>query len=109
MRTLAALLFLPLIAAADIDRDRLRQIDSAVAAAIERGDCPGAVVLLVHGDEIVFRTAYGNRSLHPDKMPLTAESVFDMASLTKPVATASSAFVLIEQRRLRLSEKVATY
>jgi uncharacterized protein YbbC (DUF1343 family)/CubicO group peptidase (beta-lactamase class C family) len=109
MRTLTALLFLPLVAAADFDGDRLNQIDNAVAAAIQRGDCPGAVVLVVHGDEVVFRKAYGNRSLHPDQAPMTADTVFDMASLTKPVATASSAFVLIERGKLRLSEKVATY
>src|SRR6059058_3702180 len=109
MRTLSALLFLPFVAAADIDRERLNRIDDAVAAALNRGDCPGAVVLVVHGDEVVFRKAYGNRSLHPDRVPMTADTVFDMASLTKPVATATSAFVLIEQGKLRLSEKVATY
>jgi uncharacterized protein YbbC (DUF1343 family)/CubicO group peptidase (beta-lactamase class C family) len=109
MRTLTALLFLPLVAAADIDRDRLKHIDDAAAAAIKRGDCPGAVVLVVHGDEVVFRNAYGNRSLHPDQVPMTADTVFDMASLTKPVASATSAFVLIEAGKLRLSEKVATY
>ena len=109
MRTLPALLLVPLVAAADIDRDRLKQIDNAANAAIHRGDCPGAVVLVLHGDEVVFRKAYGNRALHPDGVPMTADTVFDMASLTKPVATASSAFVLIEQGKLRLSEKVATY
>jgi uncharacterized protein YbbC (DUF1343 family)/CubicO group peptidase (beta-lactamase class C family) len=109
MRTLYALLLFPVLAVADIDRDRLNRIDDAAAAAIKRGDCPGAVVLVVHGDDVAFRKAYGNRSLHPAKVPMTADTVFDMASLTKPVATATSAFVLIEQGKLRLSEKVATY
>jgi uncharacterized protein YbbC (DUF1343 family)/CubicO group peptidase (beta-lactamase class C family) len=109
MRSLSALFFLPLVAAADIDRTRLNHIDDAVAAAIKHGDCPGAVVLVLHNDEVVFRKAYGNRSLHPDKVPMTPDTVFDMASLTKPIATATSVFVLVEQGKLRISEKVAHY
>lgn len=109
MRTLSALLLLPLVAAAEVDRDRLNRIDEAVAGAINRGDCPGAVVLVVHGDDVVFRKAYGNRALQPQKVPMTVDTVFDMASLTKPVATATSAWLLMEHGKLRLSEKVATY
>jgi uncharacterized protein YbbC (DUF1343 family)/CubicO group peptidase (beta-lactamase class C family) len=111
MRTLTALLFfLPAVAVADtIDRDRLNRIDDAVAAAIKRGDCPGAVVIVLHNDQTVFRKAYGHRALHPEKVPMTVDTVFDMASITKPVATAASAFVLIEQGNLNLSQKVANY
>jgi uncharacterized protein YbbC (DUF1343 family)/CubicO group peptidase (beta-lactamase class C family) len=111
MRTsILLLLSLPLLACADsIDRERLKSIDTAADAAIKRGDCPGAVVLVVHNDEVIFRKAYGQRVLQPEKMPMTADAVFDMASLTKPIATATSAMVLIEQGKLRLSEKIATY
>jgi uncharacterized protein YbbC (DUF1343 family)/CubicO group peptidase (beta-lactamase class C family) len=109
MRTLTVLFLLPLVAAADVDRGRLNHIDDAAAAAIKRGDCPGVVVVVVHDDEVVFRKAYGSRSLQPAKVPMTVETVFDMASLTKPVATATSAFVLLEQGKLRVAEKVATY
>jgi uncharacterized protein YbbC (DUF1343 family)/CubicO group peptidase (beta-lactamase class C family) len=111
MRTLALLFSLiPVAAFGDsIDRERLKQIDAAAESAIKRGDCPGAVVLVLHNDEVVFRKAYGNRSLQPEKAAMTPETVFDMASLTKPIATATSVFVLIEQGKLLLSEKVATY
>ncbi|MBO0700283.1 MAG: DUF1343 domain-containing protein [Zavarzinella sp.] len=111
MRTLTTLfLLVPTVAVADtIDRERLNRIDDAVAAAIKRGDCPGAVVLVLHNDEVVFRKAYGHRALRPEKIPMTPDTVFDMASLTKPVATAASAFVLIEQGNLNLSQKVANY
>jgi uncharacterized protein YbbC (DUF1343 family)/CubicO group peptidase (beta-lactamase class C family) len=111
MRTLILLFSLvPITAFADsIDRERLKQIDLAAEAAIKRGDCPGAVALVLHNDDVVFRKAYSNRSLQPDKMAMTPDTVFDMASLTKPIATATSAFVLIEQGKLLLSEKVATY
>src|SRR4051812_13171158 len=109
MRILTALLFLPVIAFADIDRDRLNRIDDAVAASIKRGDCPGAVVVVVHGDQIVYRKAFGDRSLKPVKVAMTPDTVFDMASLTKPIATGTSAFVLVEQGKLRVAEKVAFY
>lgn len=110
MRTLAILLAAsPLLAADSIDRTRLNRIDDAVAASIKRGECPGAVILVLHDNEVVIRKAYGDRTLHPDKTPMTVDTVFDMASLTKPIASATSVFVLIEKGKLRLSEKVATY
>lgn len=111
MRPFPALLLalLPLPARADIDRERLNRIEGAVEAAIKRGDCPGAVVLVLHGDEVVFRNAYGHRAVQPDRAAMTPDTVFDLASLTKPVATATSVFVLVEQGKLRLSEKVGTY
>lgn len=111
MRTsILLVLLLPIFACAEsIDRERLKNIDAAAEAAIKRGDCPGAVVLVVHNDEVVFRKAYGQRSLQPEKSPMTVDTIFDMASLTKPIATATSAMVLIEQGKLRLSEKVSTY
>src|SRR5262245_11303635 len=110
MRTSTLLLLsLPVISCADsIDRERLKNIDTATEAAIKRGDCPGAVVLVLHNGDVVHRKAYGHRSLQPEKTAMTVDTVFDMASLTKPIATATSAMVLIEQGKLRLSEKVAT-
>lgn len=92
-----------------IERDGLKQIDAAVEASINRGECPGAVVVVGQNDTVVFRKAYGHLSLQPDKQAMTVDTVFDLASLTKPIATASSIFVLVEQGKLRLSEKVATY
>jgi CubicO group peptidase (beta-lactamase class C family) len=104
-----ALGLLLLLAAPLTAADRFAPIDEAVNAAVARGDCPGAVVLVVHKDEVVFRKAYGHRALQPTKVEMTADTIFDMASLTKPVATATSVFVLVEQGKLKLSEKVATY
>jgi CubicO group peptidase (beta-lactamase class C family) len=85
------------------------KVDEAVAAALKRGDCPGAVVLVVHGDEVVFRKAYGNRAVQPEPVPMTADTVFDLASLTKPVATATSVMVLVEQGKLRFNDTVAKH
>ena len=89
-----------------IDKERLARIDEAVQAAVKRGDCPGAVVLVVHKDEVVYRKAFGKRDADA---AMTPETLFDLASVTKPVATATSVMVLVEQGKLRLSDKVAKH
>jgi CubicO group peptidase (beta-lactamase class C family) len=86
-----------------------RPVDAAVEAAIKKGGCPGAVVLVVHGDAVVFRKAYGNRAVQPAAEPMTPDTVFDLASLTKPVATATSIHLLAEKGRLRYSDPVAKH
>ena len=100
----------PLGASADtIDPARLARIDAAVEASIAHGDCPGAVVVVVHRDAVVYRKAYGLRAKVPAAVPMTPDAVFDMASLTKPVATATSVMVLVEQGKLRPSDRVAKH
>jgi CubicO group peptidase (beta-lactamase class C family) len=89
--------------------DRFAKVDGAVAAALERGDCPGAVVAVVHKDKVVFRKAYGQRSLQPEKTPMTPDAIFDLASLTKPIATGTSVMLLIEQGKLSVEDKVAEH
>jgi CubicO group peptidase (beta-lactamase class C family) len=84
-------------------------IDTAVNAAIAKGDVPGAVVLVVHKDKVVFRKAYGQRAKLPSSLPMTEDTVFDLASLTKPIATATSIMLLMEQGKLRLSDRVARH
>ena len=108
MRTtlvLAALLApLPARAAEPFDA-----IDTAVGAALARNDCPGAVVLVVHRDKVVFRKAYGKRAVRPAPEPMTADTVFDLASLTKPTATGTSIMLLIEQGKLGLEDPVSKH
>lgn len=95
--------------AAGIDKEQLARIDDAAAAAIKRNELPGAVVLVVHEDAVVFRKAYGNRAVKPETVPMTADAVFDMASLTKPMATATSVMLLIEQGKLKPSDLVSKH
>jgi uncharacterized protein YbbC (DUF1343 family)/CubicO group peptidase (beta-lactamase class C family) len=95
--------------AAGIDKARLGRIDAVAEAAIRRGGCPGAVVVVVHRDEVVFRKAYGQRAKVPQPVPMTPDTVFDLASVTKPVATATSIMLLIERGKLRPSDRVAKY
>jgi uncharacterized protein YbbC (DUF1343 family)/CubicO group peptidase (beta-lactamase class C family) len=91
------------------DVDRLALIEPLVTAAIKDHQLPGAVVLIGRGDAIVYQKAFGNRSLEPSVEPMTLDTIFDLASLTKVVATTTSAMILIEDGRLRLNERVASY
>ena len=88
---------------------RLALIDQAVERAIERRETPGAVVLVARRGRVVWRKAYGARSLVPGREEMTIDTIFDLASLTKVVATATSVMILVERGRLRLSDPVSRY
>src|SRR4051812_48223016 len=88
---------------------KLAQIDDLVAADIKDKKLPGAVVLVSHKGKIVFRKAYGNRSLVPTVEPMTVDTIFDLASLTKVVATTTSIMILVERGKLRLSDTIGKY
>src|SRR5438128_8146925 len=87
----------------------LRQIDQTDQQAIDRELLPGAVILVVHRGEMIFRKAYGSRSKEPAEAPMTVDTVFDLASLTKPIATATSLMILLERGKLRLSDRVVDH
>jgi CubicO group peptidase (beta-lactamase class C family) len=80
-----------------------------VEAAIERHELPGAVVLVGRGDGVVYRQAFGQRAVQPAPEPMTEDTIFDLASLTKVVATTTSIMQLVEAGRIRLNDPVARY
>ena len=84
-------------------------IDAMMNDAVATGGIPGGVVLIGHNGKVVYRKAYGWRSLEPTRETMTAETVFDLASLTKCIATTSSVMKLVEEGRVRLNAPVATY
>jgi uncharacterized protein YbbC (DUF1343 family) len=92
-----------------LDVRKFEQIDKLVREEIGQKRLPGAVVLIGVGDRIVYQKAIGNRSLLPSAEPMTLDTIFDVASLTKVVATTTSVMMLIEQGRLRLVDRVATF
>tara|TARA_R110002124_G_scaffold74399_6_gene199791 strand:+ start:934 stop:3279 length:2346 start_codon:yes stop_codon:yes gene_type:complete len=94
---------------AGMDAGRLALIDFVVQRGLERDSMPGAVVLVGYQGKVVFLKAYGDRQVQPEKVAMTTDTVFDMASLTKPVATATSIMQLIEQGKVQLSDPVAKY
>ena len=77
--------------------------------AIRRRELPGAVVVVGHGEEIVYQKAFGNRAVEPATEVMTLNTIFDLASLTKVVATTTSIMILVEEGRIRLTDRVASY
>jgi uncharacterized protein YbbC (DUF1343 family)/CubicO group peptidase (beta-lactamase class C family) len=86
----------------------LAAIAPTVEEAIRAGETPGAVVLIGHEDEIVLRHAFGHRTLAPPR-PMPADAIFDLASLTKVVATTPAVLQLMEKGSLQLDAPVARY
>jgi serine-type D-Ala-D-Ala carboxypeptidase len=88
---------------------RLVLLDSLIQNAIEKNEIPGAVILVARKGKIVMRKAFGFSQLIPEKKPMKIDQIFDMASITKPIATATSIMMLVEQGRIRLWDKVKQY
>ncbi len=91
------------------DEPGFQQIDRIIALGIATKKFPGAVVIAGHNGHIVFQKAYGNRSLTPVPEAMTEDTIFDVASLTKVLATAPAVMQLYEQGRFRLNDPVAKY
>ncbi|HEX8847156.1 MAG TPA: exo-beta-N-acetylmuramidase NamZ domain-containing protein [Pyrinomonadaceae bacterium] len=96
-------------AAVGMSAKHLANIDGAVADSIARHELPGAVVLAARKGRVVWRKAYGSRALLPAREAMTVDTIFDLASLTKVVATATSIMILVERGRLRLSDSASLY
>jgi uncharacterized protein YbbC (DUF1343 family)/CubicO group peptidase (beta-lactamase class C family) len=102
---------LPLASPASVGMNaaKLDQIEQLVNADIADRKLPGAVVIVGRKGKIVYRKAFGNRSLVPTVEKMTVDTIFDVASLTKPVATATSIMILIEQGKLRLNDTIGKF
>ena len=99
----------PAEAQVTVDVRRLDAIEPLVREAIADKKLPGAVVLVGRGDRILYQKAIGNRALVPAAEAMTLDTIFDLASLTKVVATTTSVMMLVEQGRIRLNDRVASY
>lgn len=99
---------LPEAAPAEVGLDpaRLARIEVAVSRAIAERKFPGAVVLIGRHGKLAFARAFGHRAVEPASEPMSRDTVFDLASLTKPLATATSVMILIEQGKLRLDDSL---
>lgn len=84
-------------------------VDREMTEAVEQGVFPGAVVLVNRAGTVVYRRAFGWRSLDPERASLSEETVFDLASLTKPLATTLAIMLLVREKKLRLDDRVARF
>ena len=92
-----------------MDPERLARVDAVIDDAIRAADIPGAVLSVVRGNDIVYLKAYGNKSVVPDTEPMTVETMFDLASLSKCVGTTLSFMQLVEGGYVRLTDPVKRY
>ncbi len=87
----------------------LSALDSILQSAVEHDEIPGAVLLVEHGAKIVYEKTIGMRAVMPSREAMTTDTIFDIASLTKVIATAPSVMKLVEQGKLRLDDPVSRY
>lgn len=92
-----------------MDESILARIDSTVNASIADGDIPGAVVGVVRNGTLVYEKAFGNKAVYPEVEPMTVETMFDLASVSKCVGTTLSFMQLVEQGQVRLVDPVKYY
>ena len=104
-----AALFLCLDATGHAQADQFTRIDDLVRGAMAAKQTPGAVVVVGQGDRTLFEKAYGFRATVPAEEPMTLDTVFDLASLTKVVATTTAVMTLVEDGRIRLNDPVASH
>lgn len=88
---------------------KLSGVDSIINQAIADGNIPGAVLVVGHDGKVIYRKAYGSRSLEPRRLPMTVDTIFDLASLTKVIATTTAVMQLMEQGKVRLNDPLAKY
>ena len=100
--------YLPLVLPETVGMDskRLKKTDLIINKAIADKEIPGAVLAVIKNGKMVYLKAYGNKQVYPSIVTMDVNTVFDLASLTKPLATAISAMILVERGELRLIDKV---
>src|SRR5207248_2439666 len=89
--------------------DPWSRLDTVAEQGVREGKVPGVVFLVGQDGRILYRKAFGNRSLRPEKRPMTVDTLFDLASLTKVIATTSAVMALVEEGKLRLRDPVTRY
>lgn len=92
-----------------LSRSSLAPIDDIVSDEIKAGRIPGAVIEIGQRGRIIYRRAFGDREIQPKRFPMTLDTIFDLASLTKVVATSVAIMQLQEHHKIDLEAPVTRY
>jgi beta-lactamase len=92
-----------------MDSRKLMYADEAIEEAIANKEIPGAVLAVVRNGKMAYLKAYGNKRIYPDTEPMTANTIFDMASCSKSMSTAICTMILAERGKIRLLDPVSRY
>jgi uncharacterized protein YbbC (DUF1343 family)/CubicO group peptidase (beta-lactamase class C family) len=102
-------LFSPAQSLEAISQEQIAVIEETTKRAIRTGQVPGAVVVIGNREKVLYRCALGFRALKPKKVPMTSDTIFDVASLTKVIATTTASMQLIETGKVVLDDPVAKH
>lgn len=91
-----------------MDSRKLMYADEAIETAISNKDIPGAVLAVVRNGKMAYLKAYGNKRIYPNVEPMTANTIFDMASCSKSMSTAVCTMILAERGKLRMLDPSAS-
>jgi len=89
--------------------DRLRLAGTIIKEAISSKEFPGAVLLIARKGKVVLREAFGESQWIPQHKPMAVDMIFDLASLTKPIATATSIMILAERGQVSFWDRVKMF
>jgi CubicO group peptidase (beta-lactamase class C family) len=89
--------------------DRFNAIEGLIQNALSTGEMAGAVIVVASKKDVLYAAAFGDRQVEPTREAMSLDTVFDLASLTKPVATATSIMILVDRGLLKINEPVQTY
>ncbi|MBV8818300.1 MAG: serine hydrolase, partial [Acidobacteriaceae bacterium] len=92
-----------------LSTDTYAPVDAIINEAVNTNLIPGAVLIIGHNGQVIYRKAYGSRALIPQREPMTVDTIFDAASLTKVVATTPSIMKLFEAGKIRIDDPVTKY
>lgn len=92
-----------------MDSRKLMYADEAIEEAIANKEIPGAVLAVVRNGKMAYLKAYGNKRIYPNMEPMTANTIFDMASCSKSMSTAICTMILAERGKIRLLDPVSRY
>jgi uncharacterized protein YbbC (DUF1343 family)/CubicO group peptidase (beta-lactamase class C family) len=92
-----------------LSQEQITPIEESITRAIRMGQAPGAVLLIGNREKVLYRRALGHRAIKPKKLPMTMDTIFDVASLTKVIATTTASMQLIESEKLNLEDPISKY
>jgi CubicO group peptidase (beta-lactamase class C family) len=85
------------------------EVEAALAEAVEKGAIPGATLVVRAGADIAYEGAFGFRAIVPERSPMRLETVFDLSSLTKPLATTVAVMMLTRDAKMRLDDRLTRF
>lgn len=108
-RNLVALLALCASVGHMTAQSTIEGMDKVIRESLEVGKVPGVVIRLQRGENVLLDKAWGNRALQPTVEPATVDTIYDLASLTKPIATSTAIAILVDQGKLKWTDKVVQH